>query len=140
MKIKCVKAECPICHNTGSIQFFFNNRGEVRYARCRHYSHLDRVSKKPQFSYFKIDDLSFLKDLLKTQGISLTTDRAVDGQMGHKVNVDLLKPKECLNHQNRSGCRLVWFRTLAFQANDPGFKSRRPHHSSFTRRSLSFFA
>jgi hypothetical protein len=25
------------------------------------------------------------------------------------------------------GRRLVWFRTLAFQANDPGFKSRRPH-------------
>src|SRR4030066_2220875 len=27
------------------------------------------------------------------------------------------------------GRRLVWFRTLAFQANDPGFKSRRPHHN-----------
>ncbi len=29
-----------------------------------------------------------------------------------------------------SGRRLVWFRTLAFQANDPGFKSRRPHSHS----------
>ena len=29
------------------------------------------------------------------------------------------------------GRRLIWFRTLAFQANDPGFKSRRPHHNSF---------
>ena len=29
----------------------------------------------------------------------------------------------------KGGCRLVWFRTLAFQANDPGFKSRRPHHN-----------
>jgi hypothetical protein len=28
---------------------------------------------------------------------------------------------------NERGRRLVWFRTLAFQANDPGFESRRPH-------------
>ena len=28
------------------------------------------------------------------------------------------------------GRRLVWFRTLAFQANDPGFESRRPHQNS----------
>ena len=27
------------------------------------------------------------------------------------------------------GRRLVWFRTLAFQANDPGFESRRPHQT-----------
>jgi hypothetical protein len=41
------------------------------------------------------------------------------------------------------GRRLVWFRTLAFQANDPGFKSRRPHqnHSlseNFSTAKLSF--
>ena len=40
---------------------------------------------------------------------------------------DLLKPENSLNQQNTCGRRLVWFRTLAFQANDPGFKSRRPH-------------
>jgi hypothetical protein len=32
------------------------------------------------------------------------------------------------NQQSKGGRRLVWFRTLAFQASDPGFKSRRPHH------------
>jgi hypothetical protein len=34
----------------------------------------------------------------------------------------------------QSGRRLVWFRTLAFQANDPGFKSRRPHPNSSSGR------
>ena len=32
--------------------------------------------------------------------------------------------------KSKSGRRLVWFRTQAFQACDPGFKSRRPHHNS----------
>jgi hypothetical protein len=38
----------------------------------------------------------------------------------------------------QSGRRLVWFRTLAFQANDPGFKSRRPHQRSSTILSYIF--
>ena len=38
-----------------------------------------------------------------------------------------------------SGRRLVWFRTLAFQANDPGFKSRRPHHDFFLTNCLCLF-
>ena len=72
-----------------------------------------------------------LKTLLKTQGISLTTEKAISGQIGQSQNRkehDPIKPKNSLIQQNMSGCRLVWFRTLAFQANDPGFKSRRPHH------------
>ena len=75
-----------------------------------------------------------LKTLLKTQGTSLTTEKATSGQIGQSQNKkehDLTKPEVSLNQQNRSGCRLVWFRTLAFQANDPGFKSRRPHHLTF---------
>ena len=68
-----------------------------------------------------------LKTLLKTQGISLTTEKATSGQIGQENNGDLLKPENSLNQQNICGRRLVWFRTLAFQANDPGFKSRRPH-------------
>jgi len=34
---------------------------------------------KPQFMYCKIDDLLFLKTLLKTQAISLTTDEVESG-------------------------------------------------------------
>jgi hypothetical protein len=68
-----------------------------------------------------------LKTLLKTQGINLNTEKVRSGQIGQENNGDLLNPKNSLNQQNMCGRRLVWFRTLAFQANDPGFKSRRPH-------------
>ena len=81
-----------------------------------------------------MEDLDSLKTLLKTQGISLTTEKALSGQLGQSQTEkqhDLNKPENCLNQQNACGRRLVWFRTLAFQANDPGFKSRRPHHSHF---------
>ena len=82
MKIKCVKAECPVCNLTGSTQLFLNRNGEVRYARTRHYSHIDKDSKKPQFTYCKIQDLEALKTLIESQGVSLTTDKATAGQVG----------------------------------------------------------
>ena len=90
----------------------------------------DRVSHKPQCTYCKIEDLESLKTLLKTQGISLNTEKVISGQIGQSENKqmhDLLKPEKGLSQQNTGGRRLVWFRTLAFQANDHGFKSRRPH-------------
>ena len=130
MKIKCVKLDCPQCKKKGLAQLFLNKAGSIRYGRVRHYSHNDAVSHKPQFTYCKIDDLESLKTLLKTQGINLSVEKAESGQLGQNQNTkdhDLLKPENSLIQQNRSGCRLVWFRTLAFQANDPGFKSRRPH-------------
>ena len=82
MKIKCVKAECPSCKLTGSIQLFLNKNGEVRYARTRHFSHTDKDSKKSQFTYCKLQDLETLKTLLLQQGISLTTDKVTAGQVG----------------------------------------------------------
>ena len=48
------------------------------------------------------------------------------GQLLPKTNIEQNFNKQGLNG-NQGGRRLVWFRTLAFQANDPGFKSRRPH-------------
>ena len=73
MKIKCVKSECPVCKAVGSIQLFLNTNREVRYARTRHYSHLDKDSKKPQFTYCKIEDLDALEELLRELGFSLPT-------------------------------------------------------------------
>ena len=105
--------------------------GRIRYARIRYYSNNDAVTHKPQFTYCKMEDIESLKTLLKTQGINLSIEKAESGQIGQSQNrkeQDLIKPKNSLIQQNMSGCRLVWFRTLAFQANDPGFKSRRPHH------------
>ena len=81
-KIKCVKTECPICKVTGSIQLFLNKRNEVRYAWVRHYSHIDKDSRKPQFTYCKLTDLEALKTLLLNQGISLSADNTA-GQVGH---------------------------------------------------------
>src|SRR5665647_481112 len=127
MKIKCVRKFLCECKNVGLAQLFLNNSGSIRYARIRHYSHNDATTHKPQFTYCKIEHLESLKTLLKTQGISLTTEKATSGQIGQENNGDLLKPENSLNQQNICGRRLVWFRTLAFQANDPGFKSRRPH-------------
>ena len=78
MKIKCIKAECPVCKVTGSIQLYMNRNGEVRYARTRHYSHLDKGSKKPQFTYCKIENLEALEESLRELGFSLPT---ANGQM-----------------------------------------------------------
>ncbi len=131
MKIKCLRLECPLCKKVGLAQIFYNKQESIRYARIRHFSHTDAVTHKPQFTYCKVDDLGFLKDLLKTQGINLTTEKVSSGQLGQmqsKEIFDLKNHGDASVQGNSCGCRLVWFRTLAFQANDPGFKSRRPHH------------
>jgi hypothetical protein len=104
----------------------------VKYARTRHYLHLDKDSKKPQFTYCKLEDLEALKTLITQQGISLSVAKAESGQIGQgqieKIH-DLELQDSSPTQQNMCGRRLVWFRTLAFQANDPGFKSRRPHQT-----------
>jgi hypothetical protein len=82
VKYKCFKAECPECKASGSIQLFLNRNKEVKYARTRHYSHIDKVSRKPQFTYCKITDLEALKTLLSNKNISLTTNNAKNGQTG----------------------------------------------------------
>ena len=92
MKIKCVKAECPICNLIGSIQLFMNRSGEVRYARTRHYSHIDKDSKKPQFTYCKIEDLEALKTLLLQQGISLN-NTVTAGQVGQDMGFATIDPQ-----------------------------------------------
>ena len=89
MKIKCVKSDCPLCKASGSIQLFMNRNREVKYARTRHYSHTDKESKKPQFTYCKISDIDALKTLLLNKGISLSTDNATSGQMGQKSDAKM---------------------------------------------------
>ena len=129
MKFKCLKSECVICGKVSLIQLFIRSNGDLAYGRARHYT--GQLNGKPQFEYHP-QSLESLKTLLKTQGINLSIEKAESGQIGQSQNRkkhDLIKPKNSLIQQNMSGCRLVWFRTLAFQANDPGFKSRRPHHS-----------
>ncbi len=88
MRIKCVKLKCLVCGNSGSTQLFLNRVGQIRYARTRHYSHIDKVSKKPQFTYHKIMNLDGLKTLLSNQGIQLNKNKATIGQTGHQNNID----------------------------------------------------
>jgi hypothetical protein len=57
--------KCPMCSDKGSCQVFFNKQGKMKYARVRHYVGLSE-SKKPQFSYCKLEDLNQLETLLKT--------------------------------------------------------------------------
>ena len=107
VKYKCIKAECPICNVVGSIQLFLNRNGEVKYARTRHYSHLDKDSRKPQFTYCKIQDLDTLKTLLLNKGISLTTDKVTAGQVGQGLGFRIYDPQLnelspiCLNLNGR---------------------------------------
>jgi hypothetical protein len=136
MKYKCVNSQCQVCGKVSLIQLFFGSTGELSYGRARHY--IGKKYGKPQFTYH-VQSMETLKDLLKSQDISLDTEKAVSGhigQVGSKKVPDLENPKDSLVQQNKGGRRLVWFRTLAFQANDPGFKSRRPHHNSFYERQM----
>ena len=104
MKIKCVKLQCPVCNKSGSCQLFMNKLAQVRYARVRHYSHIDKVSRKPQFTYHKLEDLEALKTLLSKQNIQLNTDKANTGQnwsSGHQNNVDHKLNDLSLKPENR---------------------------------------
>ena len=58
---------------------FLRKDGSISYARTRHFSHTDKVSHKPQFTYCKVADLDALKTLLLNHGISLSAD---NGQLG----------------------------------------------------------
>lgn len=45
------------------------------------------ITHEPQFIHCKIEALDSLKDLLKTQGINLTTERVLRGQLGHEKSL-----------------------------------------------------
>jgi intergrase/recombinase len=79
-----------------------NRLGQIRYARVRHYSHLDKVSRKPQFTYHKLEDHEALKTLLSNKGIQLNTSKADSGQTGQANNTDQ-KNRETSLESNKSG-------------------------------------
>ena len=88
MRIKCVKLQCLTCGKSGSTQLFLNKLNQIRYARTRHYSHIDKDSRKPQFTYHKIENLDLLKTLLSNQGIQLNKNKTNCGQTGQVNNID----------------------------------------------------
>ena len=104
MRIKCVKLPCQVCGKQGSTQLFLNKQNQIKYARTRHYSHIDKDSRKPQFTYCKIEDLQALKTLLSNKNISLNSNKANSGQTGHQNNIDHKLRETSLIIQN-SGAR-----------------------------------
>jgi hypothetical protein len=110
MKIKCVKLECQ-CKKMGLAQLFLNKEGNIKYARIRHYSHINAETHKPQFTYCKIEDIEALKTLLKSQGISLSTEKAESGQLGQCTNTkvcDLVSHENSSILENKGGRSLAW--------------------------------
>ena len=103
MRIKCVKLQCPICGRQGSTQLFLNRLDQIRYARTRHYSHINKDSKKPRFTYHKIDDLEALKTLLSNQGIQLNTDKAYNGQIGQNTDDQKLRETSLISLNRGAG-------------------------------------
>ena len=88
MRIKCVKLPCLVCGKQGSCQLFLNKQNQMRYARTRHYSHIDKDTKKPQFTYCKIENLNALKTLLSNHNIQLNNNKTHSGQSGQQNNID----------------------------------------------------
>ena|SRR5208282_4177265 len=98
MKIKCVKLECQVCGKVSPIQLFFRTNGELSYGGARHY--IGKKEGKPQFEYHP-QSIESLKTLLKTQAISLTTDKVKSGQIGHEKECDLINPKNSLIQEKK---------------------------------------
>ena len=103
MRIKCVKLNCLTCGKQGSTQLFLNKQNQIRYARTRHYAHIDKTSKKPQFTYCKIENLNALKTLLSNQGIQLNTDKAYNGQIGQNTDNQKLRETSLISLNSGAG-------------------------------------
>ena len=118
---------CEVCKQEGYLQQLGN------YYRVRH--HEDKAGNgKGRFYYHQQT-----KDWVQSrQSKDFTIDQLnTNSGQNNLVGVQNSTQEDCNNLKSSidngntrniiCGRRLVWFRTLAFQANDPGFKSRRPH-------------
>lgn len=118
-----MRIECEQCHQVGYLQILGN------YARVRHY---DKIKDgKSTFYYHQISKtysercLSDIKS--KTESSSA---QCISGQNSIEHLENLNSGLDSQNKEERSSSSLV--RTLAFQASDPGFESRRPHQANLS--------
>ncbi len=114
MKIKCVKAECPICGSAGSCQIFLNKQNKIKYGRVRHIIHKNEPGYNPNikynFNYCKIEDLSQLETLLHSINFQFPKSKQnCVGQNLTKNNVDLMAQPQDFGHKNLSP-NCVWCR------------------------------
>jgi hypothetical protein len=138
MKIKCVKAECEVCHIVGSMQIFLNNKGEIRYSRVRHYK--GREGNKPKFSYcqqsksyaekkleeYNQQNLSRREDFNTVTASSSISKDNDHQEIGHS-NIDL-KLKESSSNLEVGGWSSSLVRTLALRAKGRRSESGSAHH------------
>ena len=121
---------CEVCKQEGYLQQL------GKYYRVRHYLGMGE-NGTGKFSYHQQS-----KDWVQNQlNSKVSSDDQLNTATDQSNLLSVQKPNQdgCNNlklstdigntSNVKGGCRLVWFRTLAFQANDPGFKSRRPHHN-----------
>jgi hypothetical protein len=111
-KYKCLKLECPLCHKTGSAQLFLRKDSTIKYARVRHYSHIDKDSKKPQFTYCKIENLdTFKAQLPKNFTSKINVDLSLDHTLDQNQFIDDHKLKDSSFNQQNKQClgSLAWW-------------------------------
>jgi hypothetical protein len=97
------------------------------------------VNSKPQFEYH-LQSLESLKTLLKTQSISVTTEKAINGQLGGQINNDDLEDYgNSLNQQNIRGHRLAWSRLVDLGSIDSGSNPGGPTKYSLFLIKLKLF-
>ena len=127
-----VRIECSECHQAGYLQILGN------YARIRHY---DKIKDgKSTFYYHQISKTYAERCLsqIKSKTENLRSGQCISGQnnIEHRSNIEHLENLnsglDSENKDMRSSSSLV--RTLAFQASDPGFESRRPHQANHTHQ------
>ena len=129
-----MKIECEQCHQVGYLQTLGN------YARIRHYDRI--IDGKSTFYYHQISKtyaercLSDIKSKTESSSAQCISDQ---NNIEHLENLN--SGLDSQNKEERSSSSLV--RTLAFQASDPGFESRRPHQANHTQngryaRALAF--
>ena len=120
-----MRIEFEQCHQVGYLQILGN------YARIRR---CDKIEDgKSTFYYHQISKTyseRCLSEIKSKTGSS--SGQCISGQnnIGHLENLNSGLDSE--NKDMRSSSSLV--RTLAFQASDPGFESRRPHHANHTHQ------
>ncbi len=114
-KIKCVKDfSCEDCCKKGLLQIL-----TAKYARCRHYSHIDATTRKPQFVYHR-NSIAYVTEKLRvlsekslssrieTEVVAISSEDGSD-QIGHGSNIDQKLQANSSELQNRR-CRgsLAW--------------------------------
>ena len=110
-----MKVKCPVCGKDGKLMYK-NTKTKTTTGEYKEYRKLYVYHGKPnqKWCYLKQSDLKEIPKRALEQLQESTTQTTT--QMLHKQN----KAQESLIPQNNCGHSLVWFRTSACHADDPG--------------------